>query len=36
MVQAAEILDASVADMRFVKPLDEGQILQLAGSHEHW
>jgi len=33
-LQAAEILDASVADMRFVKPLDEGLILQLAGSHE--
>ncbi len=33
-LQAAEILDASVADMRFVKPLDEELILQLAGSHE--
>ena len=33
-LQAAEILDASVADMRFVKPLDEDLILQLAGSHE--
>jgi len=33
-MQAAEILDASVADMRFVKPLDEELILQLAGGHE--
>jgi len=33
-LQAAEILDASVADMRFVKPLDEDLILRLAGSHE--
>ncbi|HUH39044.1 MAG TPA: 1-deoxy-D-xylulose-5-phosphate synthase [Spongiibacteraceae bacterium] len=30
---AAETLDASVADMRFVKPLDEALIRQLAGSH---
>ncbi|MDB5976246.1 MAG: 1-deoxy-D-xylulose-5-phosphate synthase [Nevskia sp.] len=33
-LEAAEILDASVADMRFVKPLDEELILQLAGSHD--
>ena len=33
-LQAAEILDASVADMRFVKPLDQELILQLADSHE--
>ena len=33
-LEAAEILDASVADMRFVKPLDEVLILQLAGSHD--
>ncbi|HZR37350.1 MAG TPA: 1-deoxy-D-xylulose-5-phosphate synthase [Nevskia sp.] len=33
-LEAAEILDASVADMRFVKPLDEALILQLADSHE--
>jgi 1-deoxy-D-xylulose-5-phosphate synthase len=30
---AAEQLDASVADMRFVKPLDLELVLQLAGSH---
>jgi len=33
-LQAADILDASVADMRFVKPLDEALLLQLAASHE--
>jgi 1-deoxy-D-xylulose-5-phosphate synthase len=33
-LEAAEILDASVADMRFVKPLDEALVLQLAASHE--
>jgi 1-deoxy-D-xylulose-5-phosphate synthase len=33
-LQAAEILDASVADMRFVKPLDEALILRLAAAHE--
>ncbi|MCP4412193.1 MAG: 1-deoxy-D-xylulose-5-phosphate synthase [Gammaproteobacteria bacterium] len=31
---AAEKLNATVADMRFVKPLDEELILQLAKSHE--
>ena len=31
---AAAHLDASVADMRFVKPLDTGLIDQLAGSHD--
>ncbi|MCC7516959.1 MAG: 1-deoxy-D-xylulose-5-phosphate synthase [Pseudomonadales bacterium] len=31
---AADTLDASVADMRFVKPLDEKLILQLAQQHE--
>jgi 1-deoxy-D-xylulose-5-phosphate synthase len=31
---AAEIVDATVADMRFVKPLDESLILDLAGSHD--
>ncbi len=30
---AAEALDASVANMRFVKPLDEGLILDLAARH---
>ena len=34
-LQAAEALDASVADMRFVKPLDKGLIRQLAESHTH-
>ena len=33
-MDAAEQLDASVADMRFVKPLDEELILQLADSHD--
>lgn len=33
-LQAAERLDATVADMRFVKPLDEMLVLQLATSHE--
>ncbi|WP_374553140.1 1-deoxy-D-xylulose-5-phosphate synthase [Aquitalea pelogenes] len=32
---AAEALDASVADMRFVKPLDTGLIRQLAEQHEY-
>ncbi len=31
--QAAEVLDASVADMRFVKPLDRELLRQLAESH---
>jgi 1-deoxy-D-xylulose-5-phosphate synthase len=30
---AAEALDATVADMRFVKPLDETLVLQLAQTH---
>ncbi|MDB2384337.1 1-deoxy-D-xylulose-5-phosphate synthase [Endozoicomonas sp.] len=33
-LEAAEVLDATVADMRFVKPLDEALILQLAAIHE--
>jgi 1-deoxy-D-xylulose-5-phosphate synthase len=32
-LQAAENLNASVADMRFVKPLDEQLIIELANSH---
>ena len=32
-LEAAEALDATVADMRFVKPLDEALILDLARSH---
>jgi 1-deoxy-D-xylulose-5-phosphate synthase len=31
--EAAEILDASVVNMRFVKPLDEGMIRSVAASH---
>jgi 1-deoxy-D-xylulose-5-phosphate synthase len=33
-LQAAERLDASVADMRFAKPLDADLVLQLAASHD--
>lgn len=33
-LEAAESLDATVADMRFVKPLDEALLLQLAQSHD--
>ena len=33
-LRAAEELDASVADMRFVKPIDTELILQLANSHD--
>ena len=33
-LSAAEQLDASVANMRFVKPLDEALVLQLAREHE--
>ena len=32
--QAAEALDATVADMRFVKPLDEALVLALAEHHD--
>ncbi len=32
-LQAAQNLDATVANMRFVKPLDEALALRLAGSH---
>jgi len=34
-VQAGEQLDATVANMRFVKPLDEEMILELANSHDY-
>ncbi|KPN73622.1 1-deoxy-D-xylulose-5-phosphate synthase [Neisseria sp. 74A18] len=34
-LEAAETLDATVADMRFVKPLDEALILKLAQSHDY-
>ena len=33
-LDAAEHLDASVADMRFVKPLDAELVISLAGSHD--
>jgi 1-deoxy-D-xylulose-5-phosphate synthase len=33
-LQAAEELDATVANMRFVKPLDEALVLELADRHE--
>jgi 1-deoxy-D-xylulose-5-phosphate synthase len=33
-LQTGERLNATVANMRFVKPLDEALILELAGSHE--
>ena len=33
VLEAAELLGATVADMRFVKPLDVGLILELAESH---
>jgi 1-deoxy-D-xylulose-5-phosphate synthase len=33
-LEAGEQLDATVANMRFVKPLDEALVLELAGSHE--
>ena len=33
-LQAAEQLDATVANMRFVKPLDEELVLQLAREHD--
>jgi len=33
-LEAAEQLDATLADMRFVKPLDEALVVQLAESHD--
>jgi 1-deoxy-D-xylulose-5-phosphate synthase len=33
-LEAAEELDATVANMRFVKPLDERLVAELAGSHD--
>jgi 1-deoxy-D-xylulose-5-phosphate synthase len=33
-LKAAEELDATVVDMRFVKPLDEARIVELARSHD--
>ncbi len=34
-LEAAEELDATVADMRFVKPLDEALIHELASTHDY-
>lgn len=34
-MQAAETLDATVADMRFVKPLDEALLRELAATHDY-
>jgi len=33
-LEAAEELDATVANMRFVKPLDEALVLEVAGAHD--
>ena len=33
-LEAAETLDASVVDMRFIKPLDENMVLEMASGHE--
>ena len=33
-LETAESLDATVANMRFVKPLDEAMVLELAAGHE--
>lgn len=33
-LEAGELLDATVVDMRFIKPLDEALVLELAGAHE--
>lgn len=33
-LQAAEELNATVVNMRFVKPIDEGMILEMAASHD--
>jgi 1-deoxy-D-xylulose-5-phosphate synthase len=33
-LKVAETLDATVVDMRFVKPLDEALVREIAGSHE--
>ncbi|MCF5718943.1 1-deoxy-D-xylulose-5-phosphate synthase [Aeromonas veronii] len=33
---AAESLDATLVDMRFVKPMDEALVLSLAASHDHF
>lgn len=33
---AAEALDATLVDMRFVKPMDEALVLSLTASHDHF
>ncbi|MCX0443108.1 1-deoxy-D-xylulose-5-phosphate synthase [Aeromonas veronii] len=33
---AAEVLDATLVDMRFVKPMDEALVLSLAASHDQF
>ena len=33
-LEAAETLDATVIDMRWVKPMDEALVLEMAASHE--
>ena len=33
-LEAADILDATVIDMRFVKPLDENMITEMADEHD--
>ncbi|WP_429194800.1 1-deoxy-D-xylulose-5-phosphate synthase [Aeromonas veronii] len=33
---AAEVLDATLVDMRFVKPIDEALVLSLVASHDHF
>ena len=33
-LQAGEALDATVVNMRFVKPLDTALLLEMAGSHD--
>jgi 1-deoxy-D-xylulose-5-phosphate synthase len=33
-LEAAEALDATVVNMRFVKPLDAGLVLEMANTHE--
>ena len=35
-LKAAEALNATVANMRFVKPLDAELVRQLAASHDRW
>lgn len=34
-LQAAETLDATVVNMRFIKPLDEAMVLEISRTHDH-